>query len=459
MAGGTWTAQNKVRPGAYINFKAVPAYSSNLGTRGVMTMPVALTWGPQKEVIELFSTDLVDGKSLAKIGYSAADAESLIFRQALSNCYKAYIYRLDVGGNKATVTSGGLTATAKYPGTSGNQVSFAVVANVADSSVWDVVTYFKGAEKDRQVVSKTGAIADLKSNAFIDWSGSIPTNAVAAVKLVDGANGTVSADTFIAEDGYLNKIKAYSWNTMAIPQDDNTITTSLKTSIVAFIRGLRDDEGKKVQVVLHNDDSNYEAVISTQQGYKTADETVDPFMFTAYVAGLTAGSEVNISNTYKVIDGAVGIVYKEGVGPFYHKEIVEMLAKGQLVLTTRQDGAVVIEQDINTLHNPYPTPDVNYTFSKNRVIRTLDAIGNEIANLFEVFYIGKYNNNETGRSVFKADIIHYFFGLQELGAIQDFDPELDVVVEQGEAIDSVVVSVAVQPVDSMEKLYMTVNVQ
>ena len=52
MAGGTWIAQNKVRPGAYINFKAVPAPSSNLGSRGIMTMPVAMNWGPQNEVIE-----------------------------------------------------------------------------------------------------------------------------------------------------------------------------------------------------------------------------------------------------------------------------------------------------------------------------------------------------------------------------------------------------------------------
>lgn len=458
MAGGTWTTQNKVRPGAYINFKAVPATSSSLGERGVMTMPVALTWGPQKEVIELFSTELLDGKSLKKIGYSASDPESLVIRQALGNCYKAYIYRLDVGGTKATVTVDGLTAIAKYSGTSGNKITIAVLDNVADNSVWDVVTYFRGTEVDRQSVAKSAAVTSLKPNDFVVWGGELPTNPVVATALMDGTNGTVSADTYTDTDGYLAKIKAYRWNTMAIPQSEDIVTELVKNSVVAFIKGLREDEGKKVQVVLHNYLGNYEGVISTQQGYKTASEVVDPNMFTAYVAGLTAGSQVTTSNTYKVIDGAVSIVYDEGVAPFYHTEIVKMLAQGQLVLSTRQDGSIIIEQDINTLHSPFPSADVNYTFSKNRVIRTLDGISNEIANLFETYYAGKISNNANSREYLKADIVSYFRALESIGAIQEFVID-DVQVEAGQDIDSVVVSVAVQPVDSMEKLYMVVNVQ
>jgi hypothetical protein len=48
--------------------------------------------------------------------------------------------------------------------------------------------------------------------------------------------------------------------------------------------------------------------------------------------------------------------------------------------------------------------------------------------------------------------------LQKLGAITEFDGVADVTVLPGEEIDSVVVDLLVQPVDSMEKLYMTVNV-
>ena len=96
MAGGTFKSQNKIRPGAYINFKGVAKPLSGLGTRGVVTMPVAMSWGA--EVTELLSTDLIDGKSLPKIGYTAFEEQSQIFREALKHAYKAIIYRLDTGG-------------------------------------------------------------------------------------------------------------------------------------------------------------------------------------------------------------------------------------------------------------------------------------------------------------------------------------------------------------------------
>ena len=128
MAGGTFVAMNKVRPGAYINFESVPKPLMTVAERGVMTMPVAMEWGPQDTMITLLSEDLLNGKSIAKIGYDAYDEESLIFREALKNAYKAFIYRADTGGTKATATIGNLTVAAKYAGVVGNRITVAVVA-------------------------------------------------------------------------------------------------------------------------------------------------------------------------------------------------------------------------------------------------------------------------------------------------------------------------------------------
>ena len=88
-------------------------------------MPVAMSWGDT--VSELLSTDLLDGKSLAKIGYTAFDEEAQIFREALKHAYKAIIYRLDTGGTKATSTIAPLTATARYAGIIGNKISIVVI--------------------------------------------------------------------------------------------------------------------------------------------------------------------------------------------------------------------------------------------------------------------------------------------------------------------------------------------
>lgn len=441
MAGGIFTAQNKIRPGAYINFKAVTKPLSSLGTRGVVTMPLVMEWGD--EVTELLSSDLLDGKSLAKIGYTAFDEESQIIREALKNSYKAIIYRLDSGGTKATATLGTLTVVAKYAGLVGNKISIVIKENDAK---FDVITIFKGAEKDVQTVA---TIAELKENAYVIFSGTGAVTASVGTTLASGTNGTLDVERYAS---YLDVIKSYNWNTMGIPQDSPTVAAN----IVTFIKNMREGVGKKVQAVLFNATADYEGIITVSQGYKTVDEEISPATFVAYVAGLTAGSEIDTSNTYHVIPGATSIVYPAGVTPYGDEEIELALKAGKLVISTRQDGAIVIEQDINTLHTF--TPDKGYAFSKNRVIRTLDEINNAIALIFEKNYIGKVDNDDDGRNIFKADVIAYLNVLQSISAIQNFDSAKDVVVYAGEAIDAVVVDLAIQPVDSMEKLYLTVMV-
>ena len=42
-SGGTWIAQNKVRPGAYINFVSVPKKVGTLGERGTVAIGLRVT--------------------------------------------------------------------------------------------------------------------------------------------------------------------------------------------------------------------------------------------------------------------------------------------------------------------------------------------------------------------------------------------------------------------------------
>ena len=115
-----------------------------------------------------------------------------------------------------------------------------------------------------------------------------------------------------------------------------------------------------------------------------------------------------------------------------------------------------VEKDVNTLHTF--TADKNYVFSKNRVIRCLDELANTAALVFNRNYAGKLHNDAIGRSQYKAELISQMDTLVGINAITNFDGASDVTVLPGESIDSVVVDLTVQPVDSMEKMYMTVNV-
>lgn len=440
MASGTWTTQNKVRPGAYINFKAVAQPQINIGNRGVVVIPTSLDWGEESKVIELLSTDLIDGKSVAKIGHDSSSTEITPIIQALRNCYKAYVYRVDKGGSQASVTiSTSLLVTAKYKGTLGNKLSVSIVTN---EDKFDVITFLNGVQKDIQTVS---SMEELKPNDFVIFSGTGKLVATAGTYLTAGEDGTVSAENY---NEFISAIQNYSFNTIGLPSKDSQAIQK----IVTFVKDQRDNVGNKIQAVVYNyAQANHEGIISCDQGFKTSTATMDVTDFICYFAGLTAGSNVNASNTYHVIPDAIEV---DGVKT--NEEIIEALNTGKLVLSATKSGAIVVEKDINTL-TTYGD-DKSYAFSKNRVIRALDAINNDIVKIWEDTFIGKVDNNDTGRNLFKTSIISYLNELASLEAIETVDADTDVTVEMGSDIESVLASIAITPVDSMEKLYLTVLV-
>lgn len=439
MAGGTFVTMNKVRPGAYINFESVPKPLMTVAERGVVTMPVAMEWGPQGKMITLLSEDLLNGNSIPKIGYDAFDAESLVFREALKNAYKAYIFRADKGGEKATATLGALTASALYAGVVGNKISVAVIAA---EDKFKVQTFLNGALKDEQTVS---TIAELAANDWVEFSGDGAPTANAGTKLTGGTNGTVSA-AILAD--YFKEAEKFKWNTMGIPLD----TASIGAQVTAFIKRMRDDLGKKCQaVVVDYPNADYEGIISVSQGYKTSTEEITKYIFAATVAGMTAGANVNQSNTYATVDAdAVEIV-----GELTDDEIEEALQSGKFIISRRDDDVIVVEQDINTFKSFVPKKGKE--FAKNRVIRCLDEINNTTKLTWEKSYVGKVDNNEEGRNLFKADLINFGNQLQNLNAITDFDGNADIAVSKGQNIEDVIADWAITPVDAMEKLYMTVR--
>ena len=144
MSGGTFQSQNKVRAGAYINFESVPKPMTKVGTRGIATIAIPLSWGPQ--LIELYSTDLTDGSSLAKVGLDVTDEEALILRKHLTHTYKSFIYRLDVNGKKAEATVGTKKFTAKYEGAFGNNIQIVVVQNLFAYTGSTTGKFFAGEE-------------------------------------------------------------------------------------------------------------------------------------------------------------------------------------------------------------------------------------------------------------------------------------------------------------------------
>lgn len=449
-AGGTWTVQNKVRPGAYINFVSVPSTIGTLGQRGTVAVGMPMTWGPAGELIHLTGDELLNGASLAKIGVTATDTEaSLPYRVALAGCFNALLYRTDIGGTKATATilADTLTVSAKYAGSTGNKITVVTVKDKPDTGYFTIQVMLSNILKESFIVKKITELKDIESD-FVEFevkneSATIPETA--GTSLEGGTNGTVNKEQYPT---FWSLLDTKDFQCIAMYDTDAAVAPLLKDKVKLW----REKRGKKVQAVVHDYTSaDYEGIISVNQGFKTPTETVDTTLFPIWVASMTAGAEVNESLTAAVVENGVEII-----NPIAEDEIEDALNIGSFVLSYRQDGAVCVEKDINTLHTF--TVDKNYAFSKNRVIRCLDEIGNSVALTFNRNYAGKVDNNSIGRNQYKTEIISLMDTMVGIGAIQNFDGAGDVTVLPGKSVDAVVVDLIVQPVDSMEKLYMTVNV-
>lgn len=433
MSGGTFVTQNKVRPGAYINVRSAGDVEQVSGVRGTVVIPVVHNWGPVKKAVTLEpSTDL-----LPIFGASAVQHITEIFK----NASKVIAYRL-AGGNKATVVAGNMTATAKYGGTRGNDLTVIIEEDVDTSGTFHVLTVLSGTVVAEETSDK---VEKLKGNAYIDFTGTGVLAANAGAALKGGTNTAVTTQNYM---DFLSAMEILDWNVMALPTDDNTI----KASVLAFIKRMINTEGKNVQAVLTNyPAADFEGIISVKNGVKLVDGTViDRIGATAWVAGATAGADINESNSHKVYQGAVDVDTK-----YTNTEIEAALKAGEF-LFTQLDGKAVVEQDINTLTTF--TLAKSKVFSKNRVIRAINTIKNDSMNQYNTYYLGKIDNNDDGRNLFKADRIRYFQEKEAMGAIKNFSVD-DIEVVAGEASDATVLNVTLWPVDSSEKLYMTATLK
>lgn len=432
LGGGTFTVQNKVLPGAYINFVSLATATATLSDRGYATMPLELDWGIEGEVFEVTNADF-QKNSMKIFGYDYTNEKLKGLRDLFKNITILFAYRLNGDGVKASNTF----ATAKYAGTRGNDIKIQVQVNVDDDSLFDVNTYLGTVMVDSQTVAKA---ADLVANDYVTFKSSAELSSTAGTPLEGGTNSEVTGTNHQA---YLDKIESYSFNAMGVVTTENTI----KSLYDAFCKRMRDEVGAKFQVILYNKASDYEGVINVKN--KTSDEGWSEASLVYWVTGISAGCAVNKSNLNKVYDGefAVNVDYTQ-------TQLTKAIQAGEFTLHQVGDDIRVLE-DINSLVTETETKA--YIFKDNQTIRVIDQIANDIAVLFNTKYLGAVPNDEAGRISLWADIVKHHEQLQDIRAIENFTDE-DVKVSQGDTKKAVVVQDAVTVVNAMAKLYMTVTV-
>lgn len=447
MAGGTFLSQNKVLPGVYINFSSNQNTGLSVSQRGVVAICEPMSWGPVAQM----QTVSYGADTTPYCGYSIYTPQAQFLNEIFKGTdrtnppYEVLLWRpAATSSAQATATSGALTITALYPGVRGNDITVSVAADPDNESSFIVKTYVDGVEVDRQTQEN---IQGLVANDWVTFSGTGALSAQVGISLTGGADGTVENAAYST---FLSALEAYDFDIVIYDGTDATT----QAAFTSFAERMSNNNGKNCQVVMYNataPDSRFTINLSGDMtGVTLSDGTaLTGQKLTWWVGGAEAGAQYDESLTYAVYPDA-----KTVTPALTTDQISTGVQAGNLYLSNIE-GSVRIVQDINSLTTF--TQDITAPYQKNRIIRTLSTLANDLSKQFAQGYIGIVDNNDDGRSLFKSAIVGYIREMESNGAITNFSPD-DVEVLAGKSIDSIVININIQPVDAVEKIYITVYV-
>ena len=431
LGGGTFFTQNKVLPGAYINFISASRASATLSDRGYAAMALELDWGVENTIFEVTNSDL-QKNSMKLFGYDYTAPQLKGLRDLFLNLKTLYLYRLTSGGVKATNTY----ATAKYCGTRGNDLKVVISNNVEEEEKFDVSLYIDDTTLlDKQTVSQMSELVD---NDYVTWKSGASLSETAGEPLSTGTNGTVNG---LAHQTFLDKAESYYFNILGCVSTEDEI----KSLYVAYTKRLRDEVGAKFQLVVHNKEADYEGVINVINDVE--ESPVSSLVY--WVTGAEASCAVNASLLNKKYDGEFTVK-----ADYTQSQLEGFINAGKFAFHNVGNDVRVLS-DINTLLTTSETKgDI---FKENQTIRVCDQIANDIANIFNTRYLGVVPNDANGRISLWNDIVKHHQQLQDIRAIENFTSE-DITVAQGDTKKAVVVYDKVTVVNAMAQLYMTVEI-
>lgn len=437
LGGGPFLTQNKVLPGTYQNFISAARAFVNLSDRGYVGLPIPLDWGVDGDVFAVTQEDLQ--KDSRKIfGYEFTDPKLKGIRDVFKNAITVYFYKLAVDAVAATNDF----ATAKYKGVRGNDITIVIQSNVDEPAKFDVKTLLANVVVDEQIA--VSAAKDLVSNDFVGFKTNAELTATAGTPLVGGSNG--SDITGGAHQEALDALEAYGFNTLGCLSSES----SIKSLYVEYTKRIRDQVGGKFQLVGHKlGTTDHEGIIDVQNDAIGSDEEV--FGAVYWGVGAQAGVAVNRSNTNKRYDGEFTLDMTETKT---QSQLSTLLKSGKYVFHRVGDEIRVLE-DVNTFTSF--TVDKNEDFNMNQVIRVLDQLAIDTAQLFNNRYLGQVPNDQDGRISLWKDIGAHRMEMQRIRAIQNYNKD-ELTVAQGNSKKAVVVNEVVIPTVAMSQLYITTTV-
>ena len=339
-----------------------------------------------------------------------------------------------------------ITAEAVVAGEDGNRISVEIGDTHSGSSQRDLIVYVDNIEKSRTPFSGGASNAQISNEyVVVNKTGNTDWETVEKTQLSGGSDGT-TPDASIY-DAFFTALKTTSFDVLIYDGKDAT----LKSTFASFVKDQSNEEGKRCQCVLSEYVADNECIISCASQSVTLDTgaVLKPEQLTWWVGGASAGANVNESLTYSCYPGAVDIEPK-----LTRSEQEAQIEGGNFALISQFDKIQVLT-DINSFTTF--SVEKGKAFRKNRVVRTVFGLCNDIYKTFALYYIGAVHNDEEGRKALKAEILNLMLKYQGNRALQNVVVD-DVTVNKGVDSDAVVIEINCQPVDSIEKIYINITI-
>lgn len=224
------------------------------------------------------------------------------------------------------------------------------------------------------------------------WTGgvNIPIKVIAFIE-------PTTATDYLAGMAALEVTK---WNYLAVPGALAADATTIST----WIKGLRDNKDTKVKAVLPHTTADHEGIINFDtDGIVVGSTTYSATDYCARIAGLLAGTPLNMSATYQVLSEVTDVP---------HLAIADFntaINAGKFVLMN--DGVKVkVARAVTSLVTT--TTDKGTNYQKIKLVDIMDQMHDDIkANIADT-YIGKVPNDYNHKCILLTAILAYFSGME-----------------------------------------------
>lgn len=466
MASGLWSETDRpIRPGFYNRFKAAALARIQMGKRGIVAMPVKANWGPAKEVVSVTSEKGLMDNFGSDMNYTAYKLGRLAL---LGGPKELLLYRLTDGSEKvASISLQDSTPTdvlkleSKYPTT--REFKVTVRPGIVDETAKEIVLY----EGTRLLYTFTGLtgtmdeiVSAINENEENKWlkATKVADGTLADVvtqALTGGNDGTAG----VTNEDYINamaKFEGYKFNGFTL---DGVTESALQTSVKSWVERNRNN-GKKIRAYFGGDADetileannrskslNYEGIVNVGATGGILDGVeYTPAETAVYICALGEGQDMKECLCNQTT------VFQDVTTRLTNEEIEDALLSGTLILRY-DDGAVVIEDDVNTLKRY--GQDQNEIWGYLRAIKFMDMVDEDTSSTGNKQYVGKVLNGETGQLAVLTALKLYFETLQIGELIEDFVVEIDQELQNTAANDEFFWRWDAKYINVMKKIFGT----